>query len=315
MTEQLFKADFHVHSYHSGQAKHLRILRPRDCYSTPLDVYHTAKKRGMNLVTITDHDSINGCLEVLSRYPDLDDFIISEEVTAQVPEFGHAIHVGVYDITEAQHRQIHKLRGNAAELVSYLEQENVLFALNHFFHDFDRFEYLRDYVRHLIALFRVFETRNGAMQREHNQLVMQLLEFFASKQKGYGIIAGSDAHTLRRIGTTYTASPARTKEDFLMDVRGGRAFACGRHANHWAIAADIYGVVLRYYPSVVRNRYRDYPLGTRLKNILVSFSLSPFLFLPYLIALRHAQRQRQRVRQIAASLFSEGLTPSRVLPS
>lgn len=314
MNRAQFKADLHVHSYHSRHAKHLRILRPRDCYSAPVDVYRVAKKRGMSLVTITDHDSIDGCLEVLSRYPDLDDFVISEEVTAYVPEFRHFIHVGVFDISEAQHHDIQRLRGNAAELVAYLERRNILFALNHFFHNFDRFQHLRDYVHHIISLFRVYETRNGAMQREHNQLVTRLLHFFAAEQKRFGVIAGSDSHTLRRVGTTYTASPARNRAEFFEDIRQGRAFARGRHANHWAIAADIYGVVLRYYPSVVKNRHRDYPLPTRFKNILVSLSLSPFLFMPYLIALRHARRERQRMRQIARLLFAGELVRPRVLP-
>lgn len=298
MGSRLFKADLHVHSYHSGQAKHLRIIRPRDCYSDPLDVYRTAKRRGMDLVTITDHDSISGCLAVLHRFPHLNDFIISEEVTAYVPEFDHSIHVGVFNITEAQHREIQRLRGNAAELVAYLEQNRVLHALNHFFHDFDRFQHLRDYVRHLLSLFRVIEVQNGAMSSEHNRLVAALLAFFEGEQRRFGQIAGSDAHTLRRIGATYTASPAVSKEEFLKDIRQGRAFTCGRHANHLAIAADIYGVVLRYYPSVLRNRHRDYAFWTRLKNILVSFSLSPFLFLPYLIAVRHTRRERHRVQEI-----------------
>lgn len=305
MSDRWFKADLHVHSYHSGQTKHLRLIRPRDCYSDPLDVYRTAKKRGMDLVTLTDHDSIDGCLAVLERWRDLDDFIISEEVTAYVPEFDHSMHIGVFNITEVQHREIQRLRGNAADLVAYLEQNRILHALNHFFHDFDRLEYLRDYVRHVISLFRVFETHNGAMSEEHNRLVARLLKFFSGEQKRYGVLGGSDAHTLRRIGTTYTASPARTKEEFLEDIRQGRAFACGRHADHWAIAADIYGVVLRYYPSVLKNRHRDYAFWTRLKNILVSFSLSPFLFLPYVIAVRHSRRERQRVREIHRRLLGK----------
>ncbi|MBI4462582.1 MAG: PHP domain-containing protein [Acidobacteria bacterium] len=304
MANNLFKADLHVHSYHSREAKHLRFLRPRDCYSRPRDVYFAAKKRDMDLVTITDHDSITGCLEVLDEFPDLDDFIISEEVTACVPEFGHSIHVGVYNITEAQHREIQALRGNAAELVAYLHQHEILFALNHFFHDFDRVEHLRDFVRHIVALFRIYEIRNGAMQREHNQLIAQLVEFFATAGKKCSIIGGSDAHTLRRIGRTYTASCARTKEKFLEDIRQGRTFVAGRHANHWAIAADIYGVVLRYYPNALHNRLRDYAPFARLKNILLSVSLSPLLFLPYLVAVRHTRRERQRIRQIARELFS-----------
>ncbi len=76
----MFRADLHCHSYFSGVASHLRTLRGRDSYSWPLAVYRMAKKRGMDLVTITDHDSIDGCLELLSRHP-VSDFMIGEEVT------------------------------------------------------------------------------------------------------------------------------------------------------------------------------------------------------------------------------------------
>ena len=106
-TEQgrkLYKADLHMHSRHSGMAKHLKFLRCRDCYSKPIDVYRTAKRRGMDLVTITDHDSIDGCLELLDQTGPLDDFVIAEEVSTWFPEFRHAIHIGVYDITEEHYR-------------------------------------------------------------------------------------------------------------------------------------------------------------------------------------------------------------------
>ena len=61
--QRLLRADLHVHSYHSGYAGRQNVLRARDCYSEPEAVYRTAKARGMDLVTITDHDSIDGCLE------------------------------------------------------------------------------------------------------------------------------------------------------------------------------------------------------------------------------------------------------------
>ena len=110
MTEKtpggLFKADLHCHTRHSGHAKHLRFLRCRDCYNTPIDVYRTAKRRGMDLVTITDHDSIGGCLELLDRLGDLPDFIMGEEVTVAFPEFRHEVHVAVYGLNESQHKEI-----------------------------------------------------------------------------------------------------------------------------------------------------------------------------------------------------------------
>src|ERR1700682_16165 len=114
----LFKADLHCHTTHSGHAKHLRFLRCRDCYSRPLDVYKTAKRRGMDLVTITDHDSIGGCLELLDRLGDLPDFIMGEEVTVRFPEFQHEVHVAVYGLSERQHVEVQRLRPDGEELVA-----------------------------------------------------------------------------------------------------------------------------------------------------------------------------------------------------
>ncbi len=63
------KCDLHVHSLHSGTLP-VAILRHffLESHSAPTDVYSTLRKRGMDLVTLTDHDSIAGA-EELRRYP------------------------------------------------------------------------------------------------------------------------------------------------------------------------------------------------------------------------------------------------------
>src|SRR3990172_60481 len=81
------KADLHVHSYHSGYSTSLRLFRSRDSYSDPEEIYRLAKARGMDLVTITDHDSIDGCLELLDRHPDREDFIVGEEIECVLRHF------------------------------------------------------------------------------------------------------------------------------------------------------------------------------------------------------------------------------------
>ncbi len=300
----LFKADLHVHTRYSGPAKHLRFLRCRDCYSDPVDVYRTAKRRGMDLVTITDHDSIEGCLDLLNRLGDLPDFIVGEEVSVFLPEFRHTIHIGVYGHNEAQHREIQALRANAAEFVEYLRQKNLLFVLNHFFHDFSNRARLREFIERMAEWFDVFEVRNGALQREHNTFILTLLKGIREGARPtsslgpagpIGMTAGSDSHTLRRIGRTYTASPARSREEFLRDIRAGRARVFGRHTNHLTIAADIYGVVLRYYPTVLSLRNGEFPPLIRLKNFFLSLCTLPILFLPYVAAVRYTQTERQRI--------------------
>ena len=64
------KADLHCHSYFSGKTDHVTALEPMDCYSSPERVYRLAKARGMDIVTITDHDSIDGCLHFLNKHPE-----------------------------------------------------------------------------------------------------------------------------------------------------------------------------------------------------------------------------------------------------
>ncbi len=301
----MLRADLHVHSYFSGTAGHLRILRCRDSYSSPLAVYRTAKKRGMDLVTITDHDSIDGCLELLNRHP-VEDFLIGEEVTTYVPEFGHRIHIGVYGITESQHRDIQKLRGDVRELVGYLRAQKVLFALNHFFHDFHKTEHLQQYMARMAELFDVFEEQNGSMQRVHNLFVSQLLQHLERQGKRLSRIGGSDSHTLRRIGRTYTvAQAARTKEEFLAAIRDGRTYVTGSHCNQWQLAGDIYGVVLRYYPYIVDVRSGEFSLLKRLRNLGISLGLLPFMVIPYLAAARHSRSESQRVRRFAEQFFRE----------
>src|SRR2546422_8110318 len=92
------KADLHVHSYFSGKTDHVKPLEPMDCYSSPERIYHLAKARGMDIVTITDHDSIDGCLHFLNRHPDTTDFIIGQGVTGRFTELNANVQVALYGI-------------------------------------------------------------------------------------------------------------------------------------------------------------------------------------------------------------------------
>ena len=173
--ESSMKADLHVHSYHSGYARHFHWLRARECYSTPDDIYRVAKARGMDLVCITDHDSIDGCLEFLDRHPDAPDFIAGEEISCLVPDApGLRIHLGALGMTEAVHREAQRLRDNVFETAAYLRRERVFFVMNHLFMLFDDQMAVETYVRRALTLAPGLETRNGAMLAEHNEFVAEL---------------------------------------------------------------------------------------------------------------------------------------------
>src|SRR5260370_17014625 len=96
------RCDLHVHTRHSGMCT-IPVLRRicRESYNDPDEVYETLKRRGMDLVTVTDHDSIDAA-ERLRRHPD---FFLSEEVSCMTPS-GPELHLGVYGPAPPAHPQL-----------------------------------------------------------------------------------------------------------------------------------------------------------------------------------------------------------------
>jgi predicted metal-dependent phosphoesterase TrpH len=261
------KADLHCHSYFSGKTQHVKALEPMDCYSSPEQVYRLAKARGMDMVTITDHDSIDGCLHFLNKYPDkhTEDFIIGEEVTAVLPEFGNKIHIGVYDLNEAQHREITRLKQDFDELLAYLRSERIIHVLNHLFHGFPgRRKDGRKFVEKMLHSFDVFEGLNGAIGRRQNRLVTRMVRKFPNKS----VVAGSDSHTLWRLGSCYTLGEGRSRREFLDSLRRGKVKIAGPHGKFTHIFSDAMGVYLNYFRDIAfRNEvHRDRSRLKKLRN-------------------------------------------------
>src|SRR5919202_318702 len=101
------RADLHCHSTASELSK-LGIQRAvglPECATPPREVYELAKRRGMDFVTITDHDTIDGCLEIASE-PEV---FVSEELTAWFAGEPQAVHILCLGITPEDHEwlQLH----------------------------------------------------------------------------------------------------------------------------------------------------------------------------------------------------------------
>ena len=302
-TRAVLRADLHVHSWHSRHNGDLPFLGSRDCYSNPLDVYWTARRRGMDLVTITDHDSIDGCLEVLSRVPDADDFIIGEEVSCRSPDGDIEVHLGVYGMTEALHRDIQPLRSNVFDVVGRLREAGVFFALNHLLHFYRSQVPLETYLR-LLWEIGALEVRNGTMVPAHNLLLEQMVTRFrnAGGMRGWSVTAGSDAHTLRRVGTTWTEAPARTREEFIAAIGRGDGRAGGAHGGARAVAGDAYGVIWSYCRSLLGFGPNDHRPLHRAACLAFSVAAVPGQFLPWAIPACGKLRERRVVAAAAETL-------------
>jgi predicted metal-dependent phosphoesterase TrpH len=276
------KADLHCHSRFSV-FKYFKKANTRDCYTPPEDVYRMAKERGMSYVTLTDHDSIDGALYLLNKNPDLPDFFISEEVETYFPETGQRVHIGAYNITEEQHREIQRLRPNIRELVPYMKGEKILFGVNHLFQSYRMKNVAARYLGEMVEMFDIFEVINGAMASVHNKMVQQLVKKIHETGRRVSMVGGSDAHTLKHVAKVYTVSKADTLDQFLSNLRSGDCFAWGEEMRFRDLVTDIYVLILAYYGET-RNDFesqhytgseKTYQLMGRLAGIPVAASGLP----------------------------------------
>src|SRR6201986_5408912 len=226
------KADMHVHSTASALSKLgvQRSLNVPECATEPLEVYELAKRRGMDFVTITDHDTIDGALS-LAHLPDV---FISEELTASFKGEPHAVHVLCYGISPDDHELLHAHRGGGGGGASYLHDRDITAALAHPFYAVAAPLTAR-HRRRLAELFPIWETRNGSRAKELN-----LPAFVYIETHGGTAIGGSDDHAGIDVGRTFTETPrAATPREFLAHVRAGHAEAHGAQgsAAKWTHAA------------------------------------------------------------------------------
>jgi predicted metal-dependent phosphoesterase TrpH len=301
------RADLHLHSCHSLQSGNLRFLKSRDCYSAPEDVYRAAKAAGMDLVTITDHDSIQGCLELLDGHPDSGDVFISEEVSCRFPGTDLEVHFGVYGTSERLHDQLQPLRGNAFDVAAALREAGVLFSLNHLLHFYRGQVRLENYLR-LLDEVPALETRNGTMLPSHNELVSAIAQG-GRGDRTFAAVGGSDAHTLRRIGRTWTRVPASTSGEFLRNLALGQGEVGGAHGSAACIAADAYGVIVAYVGSLLGLGPRDHTIAHRAACLLFTAATLPAQFLPFAIAAAGKRAEARQVRRACDALTGSVRSP------
>jgi predicted metal-dependent phosphoesterase TrpH len=232
------KCDLHVHSIHSGMCTVPLLKRVcRESYNDPLEVYAILKKKGMDLVTLTDHDSI-GAAEPLRGYPD---FFLSEEVTCRMPS-GTTVHIGVFDLTERQHTEIQRRRDDFMCLLAYLTERRLLFTVNHIFSNLTGRRALDDFAW-LEAYVPALETHSGQMPAFHNRQAAQLARLL-----GKAGLGGSDSHALPSLGAAYTEVPgARNKEEFFAGLIANTALTRGTSGGYFRITRDVLWITAKMF--------------------------------------------------------------------
>lgn len=239
----MIKVDLHLHSKASNKPGGYlsKKLGLSESYVEPKKLYQTLKSRGMTLFTITDHDTIDGCLEIA----DLPNTFISEEITTYFPEDGTKVHVIAIDINEKQHQEIQYLRENIYDLVEYMQQSSIIHILAHPLYDMDG-KLNKTHIEKFLLLFDNWEVMNGTRSRLSSELTSKIAQHYGREEleilaNRYGFIkrrrdfiaftGGSDDHSGLDVGTTFTQCEGSTVEDLKNSLLSGFVSAEGLHGD------------------------------------------------------------------------------------
>jgi glycosyltransferase involved in cell wall biosynthesis len=255
------KVDLHIHSKFSDRSAEwiFRRFEFPDSYSDPKLLYRRLKEKGMSYVTFTDHNRIDGCLEIGG----LEDTFISEEITAQFPDDNVKVHLLLWNITEAQHIEVQPLRNNLYELQQYLAGAGIHHAVAHPLYDMNR-QLTADHVQKLVLLFKHFEGINGlrdSLLSDTTRFILRSLtpetiRRFSERQKlepthpepwRKVLVAGSDDHAGIFPASAYTEAPDCDSVRELFDyIRKGDCVIRGEGGTPLVIAHGLYNTAYRF---------------------------------------------------------------------
>jgi glycosyltransferase involved in cell wall biosynthesis len=269
------RCDLHLHSCASVGSDEwfTRFFGCPESYAQPVDQYDLCKQRGMSLVTLTDHDTISGGLQLIDR----PDFFLSEEITAHFPENGCVMHVLAWDITPAQHEEIQERRRDIYRLTEYLSARGIAHGLAHPLLS-PSWQLDAETLEKLVLLFPTFEGLNGLtdarIEPDLNTLLERLTpELIERLARKHGIpargatphkkalTAGSDDHVRRRSGTVHTGVSGErlSARAFLARCMAGEATLVGQQADLNAMALCVQNTTYNHLRQrqVERQDFRD----------------------------------------------------------
>ena len=278
------RCDLHIHSRHSARSEEwlFRRFDFPDSYSDPKQLYEQLRKRGMDYVTITDHDSIDGCLEIAH----LPRTFISEQVTTYFPHDACKLHILVWGISEQQHRDIESVRENIFDLQRYLQRAQIAHAVAHPLYSVNgKLEAM--HLEQLILLFKHFEGINGLRdallsdlaQTLFKQLTPEKIDVFANR---HGVapthaepwrkilVGGSDDHGGQFAASAFTETPAaKSAEEFLKSVRNGNCTPRGQGGTPLILSHGFYNTVACF----IQDRFHEKlgPSGALLEKMFSRF--------------------------------------------
>ena len=250
-----YRADLHVHSRYSDTSGNagIRALRSAESFTDPVELYHAQRARGMDFVTITDHNTLAGSLAIAH----LPGTFLSTEFDSWFPEDGVRVHVVALGLDEATFADADAARANVHDLVACLREAGTAHYLAHPLFDMSG-HFTPDTVERMLLLFNVLEGRNGARTSRCNGLLRAVVaaltpERLAAMAERQGIepwgdapwrkalTGGSDDHSGLFSASSYTlAGGDGTAGGFVRAVARGDCEHGGADGDARLLAHSIY---------------------------------------------------------------------------
>ncbi|MCE0522243.1 MAG: glycosyltransferase [Methylacidiphilales bacterium] len=271
----MLRVDLQLHSRFSDRPTEwiLRRLGMPQSYSEPETLYRQLDAAGMTFKTITDHNRLDGG-KAIAHHPDV---FLSEEVTTYFPD-GCKIHLLVWNLNEAQHEEIQKLRTNIYELAGYLRAQRLPHGVAHPLVNINKLLTVEHFER-LVLLFRCFEARNGnreplAQEIGNRCLAVLTPEKIAELANRHHLepthadahrkilFASSDDHSGLHPGATYTeVAGGTTVDDFFRGLEEGAATLHGPAGDPLTFSSSLYTTVFSFARDKIK---RGAPVGASL---------------------------------------------------
>ena len=205
----LSKADVHVHTRYSGFGQYKAITFP-ESICRPEDVVDEARRKGIRVLCITDHNSILGALrarEYAKRFSDIE-VVVGEEITALEGELiGLFLHEGIRQGLPVN------------ETIELIREQGGLVIAPH------------PFSAHVPAVGKLVDELDiDGLEVLNGGHVDGYANETARNHAGVGrwaALAGSDAHASAQIGCCYTTFEGETAEDFRKAILERRTAAEG----------------------------------------------------------------------------------------
>ncbi len=261
---KIVRIDLHCHSWASDRPT-LWLMQRLGCpesFTSPEQVREAAMQRGMDFVTITDHNTIEGVKEI-EHYSNV---IRAVEITTYFPGNVKA-HIICLGITDEQLKEIHEVREDIFEFVKYLNEKNIVHICAHPLHKVNG-RTTWEHFEQMLLLFKCHEVLNGSRLRRINwvtekiitSLTKEHIEQLANKHNIEpvgeepwikSITSGSDDHSGLFVGTCYTEVEidALTKEAVLEGIRNGRTKSCGNSDGCLTLSHQVNSIAFQYFRS------------------------------------------------------------------